>query len=117
MTRDVDSESPQTFPQRRRCEMRVLLLLVVTATAQATACKVGFVDSDVPGVCVEHDTSKDTTNPAWVSDEKPPTNKMPSYQREGVTVVDAPSTRQEDEKFDQEKREADKSGKKAAGIK
>jgi hypothetical protein len=57
------------------------------------------------------------TNPAWVSDEKPPSDKMPSYQREGITVIDAPNMAAEDTKADQEKIQADAQGKKSAGIK
>jgi len=79
------------------------------------ACQVGYVPSDTPGVCVER--PNEATNPAWVSDEKPPEDKMPSYQREGVTVVDAPSMADQDAKADREKIEADQQGKKSAGIK
>jgi hypothetical protein len=50
------------------------------------------------------------------SDEVPPSDKMPSYQREGIQVVDAPNMATEDERLDREKIEAEKDGKKAAGI-
>ena len=51
------------------------------------------------------------------SDEKPPDDKLPSYEREGVKALTPPSLVTEDAKLDQEKADADKQGKKAAGIK
>ncbi len=51
------------------------------------------------------------------SDEKPPSDKMPSYQREGVSIVDEKNMAYEDAKADEEKRDADAQGKKSAGIK
>jgi cytochrome b subunit of formate dehydrogenase len=78
------------------------------------ACKDGYVKTDVEGVCMAQPVTK--TNPEWVSDEKPPTDKMPSWQREGIHVVEAPNMAYEDAKMDQERRDADAAGKKAAGI-
>lgn len=42
----------------------------------------------------------------WTSDEKPPKDKMPSYQREGIKVVDAPAKAADDIKEDQAQQEA-----------
>ncbi len=92
----------------------IVILLFLPAVAGA-ACKKGFAPTDVPGVCQEGFSS--TPNPAWVSDEKPPSDKMPSYQREGVVVIDAPSTTRADAVADEDKRDAEAQGKKAAGIK
>lgn len=50
------------------------------------------------------------------SDEKPPDDKMPSYQREGITVIDAPSTSAADAQSDRDKVDADTEGKKSAGL-
>lgn len=55
--------------------------------------------------------------PVKPSDEKPPTDKMPSYQREGVHIVDAPYMGLKDAEADFEKADADRQGKEAAGIK
>lgn len=89
----------------------LLLLLNVSAWA----CKSGYVPTDVPGVCQEGFFTK--TDPAIVSDEKPPTDKMPSWQREGVIVVDRPRMAAQDEEDDLKKAAADKEGKKRAGLK
>lgn len=89
----------------------VFLLL---AASGANACAVGYQPTDVPGVCMEINQAE--MNPTWVSDEKPPRDKMPSWQREGVTVVDRPSTSDSDAKADLEKVSADKEGKRTAGI-
>lgn len=62
------------------------------------------------------DILPEIAKPVQPSDEKPPSDKMPSYQREGISVVTAPNTATEDEKADAEKRTADAEGKKAAGI-
>lgn len=62
------------------------------------------------------DIEPETATPVKPSDEKPPSDKMPSYQREGVHVIDAPSMSDQDAKFDQEKRDAEAQGKKAAKL-
>jgi hypothetical protein len=89
----------------------IAVLLFVPAVS--VACQKGYVPTDVPGVCQETGVEE---HPKWISDEKPPENKMPSYQREGITVIDAPNMAVEDEKQDAEKRAADAQGKKAAGL-
>ena len=62
-----------------------LVVAMLMAGTSAYACKDGWVASDVPGVCQE----SDLTNAVKPSDEKPPEDKMPSWQRPGVVVVDA----------------------------
>lgn len=54
--------------------------------------------------------------PVKSSDAKVPTDKMPSYQREGVHVDMPKSLIEDDEKMDQERAAADFAGKKRAGI-
>jgi hypothetical protein len=115
--RDLDPKETQKRPETNggeRMKTAIVVLLFLPAIAGA-ACKKGFVPTDVPGVCQEGFSSQ--TNPAWVSDEKPPSDKMPSYQREGIKVIDVPSTMHDDAMADQEKRDAEDQGKKAAGIK
>jgi hypothetical protein len=87
---------------------------VVTLTAVAVTCGKGqYVYRNE---CVD-DIQPEIAQPVQPSDEKPPEDKMPSYQREGVTVVDAPSMVDADSKADAEKASADAQGKQAAGLK
>lgn len=94
--------------------MKWTVLLVSLLVSVVEACKPGYKSTDVPGVCVEINQTE--TNPSWVSNEKPPKDKMPSWQREGITVIDAPAMTTADEKEDLDKLNADKEGKRAAGL-
>lgn len=91
----------------------LIVLLFVPAVATAK-CRDGYVKTDVEGVCMAQPVS--VTNPEWVSDEKPPSDKMPSYQREGVTIVNVPNMATEDAKADQDKLDAERDGKRKARI-
>lgn len=91
-----------------------LFILMLFPTIAVASCKEGYVPTDVDGVFQKSDI---VTNPGWVSEEKPPSDKMPSYQREGIIVIDAPNMRDQDMKDDLEKAEADRQGKMSAGIK
>lgn len=64
----------------------------------------------------EVDIQPEIAQPVKPSEERPPADKMPSYQREGVKTVDVPSMADEDSKNDLEKRSAEAQGKKSAGI-
>jgi len=90
------------------------LMLVMFLAGNAVACPTGSYE--YRGDCVV-DIKPITAAPVKPSDEKPPTDKMPSYQREGVQIVDAPNMAFDDAKRDAEVRSADAEGKKAAGIK
>jgi hypothetical protein len=91
----------------------VLALLISGNVYGAEKCKAGYVPSDTEGVCVEKPV--EVTNPAWVSDEKPPTEKhLDDYRPD---TVNAPNMRDDDEKADKEKADADAEGRKSAGIK
>lgn len=89
------------------------LILIALLAMPALACKEGYVPTDVPGVCQE----SDVTNVVKPSNEKPPSEKMPSYQREGVFIVNCPSTADADAREDQEKRDAISEGRRRAGLK
>lgn len=93
--------------------MRTAILILMLQTAAFASCKDGYVPTDVEGVC----QASDVTNAVKPSDELPPSDKMPSWQREGVTVVDAPNLEAQDRKDDDEKVAADKEGKSKAGLK
>lgn len=90
----------------------IVVVGMIGGASMSVACQKGYVETDVPGVCME---SPEMANP-WVSDEKPPADKMPSWQRENIKVIDAPSMTAQDEREDRERAEADKDGKKKAGI-
>jgi hypothetical protein len=70
----------------------------------------GTCSQDIQPESAQVDQSK------WVSDEKSPKDKMPSWQREGIHVVDAPNMTIQDAKEDAEKNDADIQGKRAAGL-
>ena len=71
---------------------------------------------EMGGVCACDETPEVAVQTDFPSAEKPPTDKMPSYQREGI-VADMPqSMAAQDAKMDQERDAADKQGKKAAGL-
>jgi hypothetical protein len=92
----------------------IYVLIVFILSTPVLACKSGYEPSDVEGVCVES-----SVNPSmkYASDEKPPSDRMPSYEREGVKILDAPDLTKQDEQLDKEKDSANKAGKKEAGIK
>jgi len=91
------------------------LMLFIPTVSIAGSCKPGYVPSDTPGVCLEKPVT--ATNPEWVSEEKPPSDKMPSYQREGITVINAPNMADEDAKSDRDRSDATAEGRKSAGLK
>lgn len=78
----------------------------------AGACKEGYVPTDTVGVCVEQAALQ-----SWSSDELPPSDKMPSYQREGISIVPVKDMTQEDIKTDRDKADADAQGRAMAGLK
>lgn len=92
----------------------IIAVAVLTVSPAVYACKAGFVPSDTPGVCVEKTGGE--PNPSWVSEEKPPADKMPSWQREGVTISTVTNMALSDEKADLDKATAVKEGKRRAGI-
>lgn len=89
----------------------VLSLLLVSGFA--VACDKGCFAFKDTCACDAEPYQAETVKP---SDEKPPSDKMPSYQREGVVLINAPSTADADAKADQEKAQASAEGKQAAGI-
>lgn len=94
--------------------MKKLLLVLLFVPVVAVACDKG--ESEWNGGCVV-DLKPQIAEPVKPSDEKLPEGKMPSYQREDVKIVDAPSMVDEDNKNDLDKRLAEAQGKQAAGIK
>lgn len=94
--------------------MKKLLLVLLFVPVVAVAC--GKNESEWNGGCVV-DLKPQIAEPVKPSDEKLPEGKMPSYQREDVKIVDAPSMVDEDNKNDLDKRLAEAQGKQAAGIK
>jgi|SRR6266850_2337763 len=93
------------------------VILVVMLSVPLVACPKGMVDYE--GNCADM-PSPDTTTLApmigTMSDEKPPKDKMPSYERDGIKADTPPSLASDDAKQDQEKAQADAQGKKAAHV-
>jgi hypothetical protein len=90
----------------------MMIAVAVLTASPVLACKPGFKPTDVPGVCMEINQAEVN----WASDEKPPEDKMPSWQREGISIVNAPSTAKADEEADRAKAEANEEGRRTAGI-
>ncbi len=92
--------------------VRVALVLLLPYLMAMTCEKGCYV---YEGVCA-CDQSPETAQPVKPSDEKPPKDKMPSYQREGV-VVDMPKSQSTEEEDAARRREDAKFlGKRAARI-
>lgn len=94
--------------------LAAVVFLLTFLTVVMFACDKGCFPFKGECAC---DIQPQTAPPVKPSDEKPPDDKMPSYQREGVLIVDAQNMTFDDEKIDQEKRDAEAEGKKNAGIK
>ncbi len=99
--------------RRKLCKAVFIVLL---SASSAVACPKG--QSVWQDGCVV-DIQPEIAKPVQPSDEVPPTDKMPSWQREGITIVPAASstTADDDANADKAKRDADAQGRKAAGIK
>ncbi len=91
----------------------IVILLLSVSSAWAT-CNTGCYEYN--GICA-CDIRPISAPPVQPSDEKPPRDKMPSYQRDGVKVIDIPSCAADDAKQDMEKAEAEAQGMKEAGLK
>lgn len=94
--------------------MKYLLIVLLLVPVSLVACPKGSYEYN--GGC-EMDIQPQQAPSVKPSEERPPSDKMPSYQREGVKVIDVPNMAGEDAKLDREKVEADRDGKKAAGLK
>lgn len=95
-----------------------MLIVVLLAVPAAAACPDGYEDMK-NGTCASMQASSDPVKdaPYQASDEKPPEDKMPSYQREGIHADMPASTAAQDALRDEERMNADTEGKKAAGLK
>ena len=91
-----------------------VLIMLLSASAFAVNCEKGSYEYN--GGCVV-DIAPEIAPPVQPSDEKPPEEKLPSYEREGTNVVDAPNMGDADAKADQDKRDAEAQGKHSAGLK
>lgn len=93
--------------------LALMLLLVVPAVA----CKQG--ETLYEGACAANLAPTETVRmpDEKPSDEKPPTDKMPSWQREGIHADMPNSTAGADDISDRQKADAIIEGKKKAGVK
>ena len=98
-----------------------LLAVAVILARNAHGCAEGTIE--YRGDCYRNFRPTEDSNTdypvrrQWESDDKPPKDKMPSYEREGIHADNPPSLSVQDAKQDTERNEADAEGKKAAGIK
>ncbi len=94
--------------------MRTLIIVALVAS-NVIACNVGCYEYQGNCACEQRPADSDASS-IKPSDEKPPTDKMPSYQREGIVAAMPMSLAAQIIKEDEEKAKADAEGKKAAGI-
>lgn len=93
----------------------IAVLLLLPGLAVAKSCPAGT--TQFKDACVQDDAQPYLAEAVKPSDEKPPSDKMPSYQREGISIsTTVTNMAADDEKADREKAEADAEGKHAAGI-
>ena len=90
---------------------KTLAVLMLVAHI-AGACPSGSIEWE--GTCSK-DIKPEIAPSVQPSDEKPPRSGL-SAEHRGDAILMLPSLKDQDEKADQEKAEADQAGKKAAGI-
>lgn len=71
-----------------------LILILLLLPAVAVACPKGT--ESFKDTCVSYDSQPYFGKPVEPSDEKPPSDKMPSYQREGVHALILPTVPEQD---------------------
>ena len=91
----------------------ILSLLLLSVPATAVNCPKG--STEYGGVCASDQTPEGGPS-AKPSDEKPPQDKMPSYEREGIKAATPPSLAPQIQAQMDAEKAADKAGKLAAGI-
>ncbi len=90
----------------------LIVLLFIPIAAQA-ACPKGTEPFKDTCVVELHPEAAISVQP---SNEKPPTDKMPSWQREGITLIDCKNLEADDERMDRQKADANAEGKRNAGL-
>ena len=95
--------------------MKIIIILLVLAAVNVAAVECSTGTMKYQDVCVA-ELVPESAPAVKPSDEKPPKDKMPSYEREGVKAATPPSLAVQDSNQDQQRIEADHAGKKAAGL-
>ncbi len=93
----------------------MLYLLIALLSIPAISCQNGC--TEYQGSCACDAVPEKAVQTIQPSDEKPPTDKMPSYQREGIVADMPPSMAVKDLKADQDRDAAELQGKLSAGLK
>lgn len=93
---------------------RALLLGMLLVAQSAAACNKGCEEHQ--GVCACDQKPDAAPDVQAASEEQPPKDKMPSYQREGIHADMPASTAGADARMDADRLAADQAGKKAAGV-
>ena len=89
-------------------------ILIVLLQGSAVACDNGWNHDPETGVCMESTGGSD--KPYVPSDEKPPRNPIPAWQRGDVHAAGAPDQFSKDAAWDKSIKDADHAGKKAAHV-
>ena len=96
----------------------IVLLMLMLLAVPAVACPTGCVEVDKQTCACDAtplvDSKLSTIN--YASDEKAPTNKMPSYERAGIKAEMPKSLIASDSDADRAKQDADAEGKRKAGL-
>ena len=91
-----------------------LAVVVVLVTGMTWACPKGTEEHE--GACAALLAPYEGPGADIASKEKPPTDKMPSYQREGIHADMPESLKEADEEYDRKINRANMEGRKAAGL-
>ena len=92
---------------------RCLFSLVLFVAPSVYACPSGCIPYHEVCACDQKPEEAKAVKP---DDAKPHEKGSPAYESGEVNIISAPSLTQSDEKLDQDKRNADAEGKKAAGL-
>jgi hypothetical protein len=96
--------------------MKTLLIVLLFAVPVLAVCSKDSIE--IEGVCAVMPSPEESTLAPIVStsDEKPSRHPEPAYLRGDVKADMPPSCSAKDAKSDQDKAQADKDGKKSAGL-
>ena len=97
--------------------MKTLIVILFASSVAFAACPKNQIEYE--GTCADLPAPSEQALAPMIqtSTEKPPSDKMPSYEREGIHAETPPSLAAQDAKQDQDRAQAEAQGKASAGIK
>ena len=97
--------------------MKTLIVILFASSVAFAACPKNQIEYE--GTCADLPAPSEQALAPMIptSTEKPPSDKMPSYEREGINAVNPPSLAAKDMETDRNNRCADLKGKKSAKLK